>query len=72
MKPGDLIHTKSHAKEILPTVTLGGLGGPRVPNISGHIGTILQVSDWWGETWIQAIFPQGIGWVSSKWMEVLQ
>ena len=53
MKPGDLIHTKSHAKEILPTVTLGGLGGPRVPNISGHIGTILQVSDWWGETWIQ-------------------
>ena len=70
MKPGDLITSPSLNTH--PTLTLGGVGGPRLPKINGQIGTVLQVTDWWGETWIQAIFPQGIGWVSNKWMEVLQ
>ena len=70
MKRGDLI--RPHGKEeILPPIDPDRLMGPRLPNVVDQVGMVLQEENIWGEDWIQALFPSGIGWVKREWVELV-
>jgi hypothetical protein len=59
VKPGDMFLIPSGMETV--NLDLGRWSNGQLPTRGP--GIAIGFEDFWGETWVQGLFPEGIGWV---------